>query len=246
MPPKRKPQRNLAAEVEQLRQQVSKLTTSLANPQRGRQRGGRSRSRSRSRSRGAGPRNMLPAAVGGAASSRMIAGAGGVGVIVIPGHEIVTTIKVNANSSTATGYIDCNPGAGNSGAELQAISTVFTQYRPRSIWYEYEPMCGTTTNGAIVMGLVPNSKASAPKTLSEVSVLQPNITGPLYVRQRLTVPQSFMREKNWYDITKDASEQQESPVVLAYWVDADSGSTTRTLGRIWAHYSYEFQGFKKP
>lgn len=240
MPPK--PRRDVGKEVEQLRKQLAQLNARLAGPSRSR-RTGRSRSRSRSRSRGGGSRNALPAAAASSGGSRIakVQSSRARPGITVRGHEMVRTVKVPKDKSSGGDWIDVNPGKTVIGAELSAMAKLFSSYRVVSLVFEYEPLCGTTTNGAIVMGLSTDVVSAPSPTFEAVSVMQPNKTGPLYARHALTVPRSFLVEKAWYDL-----DPEESPCLLEWWVDADSASSERSVGRIWARYEYEFQGFKKP
>lgn len=244
MPPKRKPNGNLAAEVEKLRSQLGNLNARLSQPQRGR-RSGRSRSRSRSRSRGGGPRNALPAASTSNASNRTSFGSVRTGV-VIRGHEMVRAVKVPANKSSMTDYIDCNPGNTSLGEELTAMAKLFTQYRPVSVVIEYEPMCGTTTNGSFTIGVQPWNSESLLTTYARIAICQPNASGNVFIRHKVTVPAAFLKQKNWYKVDAASTDDAENPVAIGWWVDCDSSTSERTLGRVWIRYEYEFQGFRKP
>lgn len=243
MPPK--PKRNVAKEVEQLRTQLAQLNSRLAGSSS--RRSGRSRSRSRSRSRGGGPRNSIPAAQASVQSSRggMRQGGSFPGVTV-RGHEMVRAVKVAANKSSVGDFVDINPGHTSLGAELSAMAKLFTQYRVVSLDMEYEPLCGTTTNGAIIICASPSSHTEPKPSFEEVSVCQPNKTGPLYSKMKVTVPKSFLVEKVWYDVDATTSVFAEAPCFLQWWVDCDSSTSERSLGRIWIRYVFEFQGFRKP
>lgn len=240
MPPK--PQRNVAKEVEQLRKQLAQLNARLAGPSSSR-RSGRSRSRSRSRSRGGGPRNRLPAANADSTPSVSAPARGRKGLpgVTVRGHEMVRTVKLARQSSSGGDWINVDPGKTTIGAELSAMAKLFSQYRIKSLVFEYEPLCGTTTNGSIVLGLVPTTANAPALAFDTVSIMQPNKTGQLFARHSLTVPRTFLVEKTWYDLSSE-----DSPCTLAWWVDGDSSDQERSLGRIWARYEYEFQGFRKP
>lgn len=245
MPPKRQGgNRALEAQIANLSAQMARLGSEVRRGRaptrgRGRGRGGR-RSRSRSRSRS----GALPAAYGGGPSTSglsRITPARGLGTAVVSGKEAVIGVKIEANKTDWNVIMGPQPNTASYGPEqLNKLSKLYSEYRVLSLTVHYEPVCGTATNGSIVIAISASSDAKiGALTFAKVSGVQPNAAGPLYKPLTLRVPRSFLIQKNWYDCTKEDDE----PYEVYAWVDCDSATNARTVGRIWYTYEYEFQGF---
>lgn len=124
---------------------------------------------------------------------------------------------------------------------MARIGTLFQQYRILEFELDYEPMCGTTTNGAITIGVYAQGGEAKELNESLALTMQPNVTGPLFQRSRLALPKRYTTEKRWYDVGI-----HEAPALLLVWVNCDATSTEKTYGRIWCRYRLEFQGIGEP
>ncbi|UHK03278.1 MAG: coat protein [Hangzhou tombus-like virus 2] len=236
MPPK-KQKRSLEAEMAEMRKQLAALSV-RPKQQRSRSRG---RSRSRSRNRGGMPAAQTSGPSRSTASASFTRGAH---IVRVSGHEPVRKIIAKQGKTETIDFVDVNPGNTVLGPELHALSKIFSQYRPVKLRFTYEPMVGTTVGGGVTMGLTaPNHKGNL-KAFSDIAAMQPNVSGPLYQKRSLVIPKSMLDEKRWYEIDKEAVENDGSPVILCWCVDSDANSSDKAYGRLWVEYEYLFQSFR--
>lgn len=231
-------------EVESLRQQIAALRADLgAGPRRGRR-----RSTSRSRRRSGSRNRAMPAARSSNAPSTFKSVEANTGGMTVEGEEMVYTIKVGVNSSSSNKSWSFNPGGNQEHPpQVRALSEIYDEFRVNRIEYRYEPMVGTTFNGAIVLGISPGIDDL--NSFTRVASCQPNVSGPLYNVHRIRCPASYLRQKRWYNINHDhvtpSQKQTDDDIaMMGYWVDCTASTVEQSIGRIWVKYSYTMQGFR--
>lgn len=240
MPPKCKPA--TGAQVADLQRQISALRVGA----RAARRGAAPRGRGSTRGRGRG-QTQIPAAYQQSMPSRATMSGSSLGVVTIKGRELLTTVKIPANKTSFGATYGINPLNDYAPPQVKAMGSLYSMYRLNWYQVEWEPICGTTTNGAVTMGVSPNApNAPSSVTLANTARCQPNVSGPLYTPHRISFPKNYLNEKRWYEIEKQSSyAATEDPCVLYFYMDTDSTTNERSMGRLWANYSYVFEGFTK-
>lgn len=233
--------------LEQLQREIANLRVSVQSNSRGsgnttprRGRGG-ARGRGRSNARG------MPAAVRSTARTSTSLQGTANGTVTLSGREPIWTVTVKANKTSENLTVGINPLQDYAPPDVSAIGKLYQMYKPLYIRYAYEPMCGSTTSGAITMAVTQNGSTDA-GTLTQASVArcQPNCMGPLYATHKLSAPPRYLREKEWYETerTSSTTSATEDPIMLLVFVEADSATNDRVFGRIYMEYSYTLSSFR--
>lgn len=234
---------------------MDKLSARLDKLEAGPSGGGSSKRRSRSRSRGRAP---APPPRKRKSRSRgrgqpvtqfnrpMRSGAPALGTITLRGRE-VTQGNPGAVKTAGGHTFVVNPtikGDGYAPSQLNGLAKLYSQVSFKSLVIEWEPMCGTTTSGAVT--LAATCVNTTGQTLTEAFALSatPNVTGPVWGKQRLVVPRQYLNQKRWFPIHKDTASQvdgEQAEIVI--WLNVGNTTDVVTYGRVWVSYTVEFSGF---
>lgn len=253
--------RSLQQEINDLKSRLGQLTVRSGrgapgsrNSQNARRRiGNRAARNANNANNNNSSNNTIPAAVSGSSRSgaRISNSAGGLGVVSLRARELVATIELPSGKTETGGSVVllATPIKSFSSvpAQLSKLGSLYEQIKWISAEFEYEPLCGTTTNGGIILGVEPMDARTKTATVDAayVSALQPNVQGPLYQKHRVKIPANVLNARPWYAIGDKAVEQSVdvSPGAVVHHITADSNTTTKVYGRLWLHYDVRLQGF---
>lgn len=121
---------------------------------------------------------------------------------------------------------------------LKTLSQSFQLWRFNSVRVEYRPMVGATVDGSVVFGVDGGHKTVSKTSRAEVLALSPVQDTPVWKAGMLSVPQSALRTKQWYDTT----DTSDIPGVIQAFV---VGAGTKVVGELFLHYSVTFSGTRQ-
>lgn len=238
--------------VDKLSREMASLRKELANikirqsrqPQPSTSRGARRRSRSRSRNNNK-REFVAPVATSRKSNMGKVTMQGNMGSCQVSGSEVASIVKMTKSTTSVDVKYGINPGHDTSSAQLKAMASIYSLYRFTHWSAEWEPMCGTTTNGAVMLAFAPDVSGLV-VDYATVARAQPNITGPLFSQHKIVCPPNYYNEKRWYQVAKEVTpgKDTENPVWLLMDLQSDSSSEDRSLGRLRITYSVVFEGFK--
>lgn len=162
------------------------------------------------------------------------------GDVLITKTELVSTVKLPANSSQVKAHIDVIP---DSFPWLKNFFGSFDRIRYESLQFYWKPLVGTTYGGAISMGFDWDWGASD-TTRDKISGFSPNRTLPLYAdgeSKPLTLPKSRLQSRLWY-VPKATNYEDKGPGKVLYCADGKSDKTETTIGDIWVKYTVVLSG----
>lgn len=127
---------------------------------------------------------------------------------------------------------------------LKNLAKCFERAKWLAIEVEYRPMVGTTTAGSIAVGVDwAYSSSTAEIGLAAVSrdavlACTPVMDGPVWERQRMTLPASRLQSRQWYCIdSATGSIVDRAPGTLLLHTTADAA-----VGEVWLHYRVSLSG----
>lgn len=199
-----------------------------ANAGRRRSTSRRKRSRSRSRARG----GLSSTSVGSSSAG---------GEISVNFTEILTTVKIPVNATTAGIAIDIRPGGtGNNAAHLANLGKLYERMQWHSFSAHYTGTVGTTEGGVVIMGF-DYDKDTPALSMATVGVMQPNVTVAAWDKATLSVPVSRLAPQKWMS-TEQGDEAPHGHLCIFV---SGSKLTGQDVGFIRLSYKVSFAGPKK-
>lgn len=162
------------------------------------------------------------------------------GRIVLHRKELVTTIQLSSNASSADGSFDIAPAAF---PFLKGLGAVFEQSRWDMLKLFYKPAVGTTFGGLVSVGVDWDSTGSQ-SSRSSVVALTPNFTTPAWCdteKNPLTCKVNQLQARLWFAHNTKV-DMIKGPGKIFWAVDATSAATKTTVGEIWVEYRITLQG----
>lgn len=165
------------------------------------------------------------------------------GEINISRAELIATIKLDANKSTASGYLQLNP---SSFSFLKSVGKAFNRSRWSSLKVYYKPAVGTTWGGLVSMGFMLDSDQSVDVTRTNVVAMTPSCTNAAWMDTEprpLVLKGSQLRTRDWYfHNDADLKNIDKGPGTLYWALDGTNATAAMTVGEVWLHYSITMQG----
>lgn len=164
------------------------------------------------------------------------------GVMTLSRSELVATIEIAANGSTAGKSFPIIP---DTFSFLKGIGASFDRVRWNSIKFYYKPAVGTTFGGLVSMGV---DWDNSPTTIdrSKVSSMTPNMTCAAWhdgEKTPLVLPASRLQSRSWYvPNATDAKLIDKGPGALVVAASVSKQTTQVAIGEVWVHYSVTMQG----
>lgn len=180
-----------------------------------------------------------------AARTQQIRNGGAMRQLTISHREFIRDIKYLDPSPYLNQY-EINPGIDEAFPWLSAIATRFESYRFNSLTYEYVPVVGSITNGAIA--LIPdydaaddNSTASKQKLMT----YEDTVRGPLWTTLRLKCSTNNLhKQKSLFvrhgDLGTNLDVKMYDALSLSVLVSGASELNNVTVGELWVTYSITF------
>lgn len=177
-----------------------------------------------------------------AARTTQIRNGGAMRQLTITHREYIRDVKYAEPSPYLSQY-EVNPGIDEAFPWLSAIATRFESYRFNSLVYEYIPVVGSITNGAIA--LVPdydaaddNSTASKQKLMT----YEDTVRGPLWTTLKLRCSTNNLhKQKTLFvrhgDLSTNLDIKTYDALSLSVLVSGASELDGKTVGELWVSYS---------
>lgn len=167
---------------------------------------------------------------------------GTLGEVQLSRRELVDTIKLGANSGTASGAINLRPDAFHF---LKGIAKSFDRFKWLKMNFFYKPAVGTTYGGLISIGIDWDSAAGV-QSRADISSLTPNRSFAAWndtERSSLVLPPQRLQSRMWYVPHRETADDiDRQPGILKWAADGESSANGKTLGEIWVEYSVMMAG----
>jgi len=135
----------------------------------------------------------------------------------------------------------------NMPTNVRKLAACFSMYRLRKLIIRWEPFVNTSTDGNIVLAVVPEPTAAAAQvcTAEFLYSQQVNTVTSVWKSASINALNSGGLRKDWLyidgtDTTAEAQLRQESPGCIG--VELQGTSTNTTFGQLWFDYELEFRG----
>lgn len=173
------------------------------------------------------------------------------GEVTISRSELLTDVTTDATTGSTGGSKVLIP---NSLPWLANLAKAFERVRWLSLQIEYRPAVGANTDGTMALGFdwgTPHVKQEVDgwclvHAIDKASVLActPCADGPVWSRNRLTVPTTRLQSRAWYELSEDVKDNffDYSPGSLCWYA---KGATSKTMGELWVHYRLQMSGTRK-
>lgn len=152
----------------------------------------------------------------------------------------VTTLALEEYWGTSAGttvkHLKFLPGA-SSLSRLDALGSIYEQYRIRTLVIRLAPIVGMNTSGAVVAGWHYDYNRQ-PGNYSEIAMCSPHASGPVWSAMTLTVPPRVVMRQSWYATHQAGSDIADS-VAGGLSVVTTGGNYSTS---VWCRYVVDFQG----
>lgn len=130
--------------------------------------------------------------------------------------------------------------------KLHGLATVFSRYRVQHAALDYTPLCPTTYQGRLAMGIIPGD-ATPSRTLEELASYEHGAIGPAYMR--ISSPPWRPRADRWYNTENSAELAQVNdafPFTMVFLTDGQVSTTTNLgqAGIFWLRLVIDFCDLK--
>lgn len=163
------------------------------------------------------------------------------GDVIITKAELITTVKLPANSASVKGHIDIIP---DSFPFLKNFFSSFDRVQYQSIRFYWKPLVGTTYGGALAMG-VDWDWALSDADRTKISALSPSTSMALWEdgekKYPLILPKNRLQSRSWY-LPRADQWQDKGPGKVIYSVDGTSTKSEYTVGDLWVKYTVVLSG----
>lgn len=239
--------RKLQSSIDRLASRLSRLEVRGRGRGRGRgrQTRRRSRSRSRSRTRVNPPVNLPGPSITQRNTSRNTTFALGTMRLRSTGSLYVPD-DIKGPVGRAFSPYPTYKGDGWAPPELNALAKIYSQVSIKALKIRWEPMVGTTANGAITIAATGDNHTGTAITEAGVLSTSPNVTGPVWAEKTLVVPQHLLNQRKSFPVYKDVTTLNAADgvgVVIMIWYNVPKTTDAQPYGRMWAEYEVEFSGF---
>lgn len=152
----------------------------------------------------------------------------------------VTTLALEEYWGTTSGdkvkYFKFIPGDSKL-SRLDALGSIYEQYRIRSLSIRLAPIVGMTSAGSVVAGWFYDF-GRQPSDYAQIAMCSPHAAGPIWSSLNLTVPARVVMRQQWYSTHQTGSDIVDSVAGgLAVITDGGKYSTS-----VWVKYVVDFQG----
>jgi hypothetical protein len=132
------------------------------------------------------------------------------------------------------------PGASGLGF-LDALAAAFERYQLLELTVEWKPSCGTTRDGAIVIGIDwdPSDTGSS---MAYVQSLEPRIRVPVWQGKQLPLPKGRLMSRRFL-LNSASATTAKNPDYAAFKISAGVTQGTATaVGEVWVRYRIAMHG----
>jgi hypothetical protein len=170
--------------------------------------------------------------------------------IILKGQEILTVIRSNATSTNlpfngTTTYLGLKPYT--FGDRVTAVANVYTRYRYRSLRFEYKTHVGSTTVGALALGVADDSNnTDIAGNIGGIydPVVNLRCSGDNALWKNFTFMWTPLDKSKWYYTDTSGTDPRfdtQACILAAFDVNR---TDNLLLGEIRVHYVVEFMGAK--
>lgn len=161
------------------------------------------------------------------------------GEITVARCELLTPVKLKANSTDLNGSVDLFPSA-NVLSWLHKLTVAFERISWLSAVVMYKPFAGTTKTGSVCIGADWNSVAATP-TRTQVQAATPVVETPVWQSSQMVLPGSRLMSRREYSLSStDAYDKQPCKILIS--VTAETSNADLVLGEIWLQYRVKLSG----
>lgn len=172
------------------------------------------------------------------------------GEIVVSRSELLTTVTTGDDGTVGSSKVLIPASL----PWLANLAKAFERVRWLSVQIEYRPAVGANTDGTIALGFdwgTPTVKAveggwQLVHTIDKAAVLSctPCADGPVWSKNRMSVPQPRLQSRAWYELSEDVKDNffDYSPGSLCWF---SQGAAKKTMGELWVHYRLQMSGTRK-
>lgn len=184
---------------------------------------------------GGKPRQGVMAGYSGRALSKpqVMGSNSGDGTITLQRSELLETIEVVANGTSAKGAIRLLPTA-NCMKWLHKIASSFDQIVWHSARVYFKPAVGTTFAGSLVIGVDWNP-AATDAARDTVQACSPVTESPAWQPSQLVLPTQRLQSRRYYFMVS-AVAQDTSPAAVLYNLKCTASTAQTFVGDIWIDY----------
>lgn len=162
------------------------------------------------------------------------------GSVTMSRKELLSTVKMPANATEATGHIDLVP---DSFAFLKTVFSSFDRVRWTRIGIHYKPAVGTSYGGLVSFGMDWDFQ-SADVNRAKISGFTPNATIAAWgdtEKTPMTLPQNRLQSRAWY-LPRATSWEDRGPGKIHWAANGTKANTETTLGEFWVTYTVLMYG----
>lgn len=163
---------------------------------------------------------------------------------VVSNCESLGLVNANAVAGTPTNLVFSLGAQSGSMPWLQTVGTLYQKYRVRELTVTYEPICPTTIGGQIVFALVYDQNDTDVANVTQERLLQVygNARSPLWTMGAAVCYDKGKAAVPWYASKFAPNASTQANLVVPAWLIVSTVSSTASigLGRLMAHYTYEF------
>jgi hypothetical protein len=124
---------------------------------------------------------------------------------------------------------------------LDALAKSFERYQLHSFIVEWKPSCGTTRDGAIILG-VDWDPADTGSTLGYAQSLEPRIRVPVWQGKQMILPPARLMSRRFLLVSGDAGKGDNPDYAAFQVVAAITKGETKAAGEVWVRYRISFHG----
>lgn len=178
----------------------------------------------------------------------MVSSRGGVnpGEITICRQEALASLVMAKGKTEDSWSKYLHPDTGSTTSQfpwLSGLAKMFDRYRWNKLHIYWKPAVSAMVSGQIAFGVDWNANLSS-ITMTNVTSLTPSVQAALWndtSAKVMVLPAQLLQSMKWYKVgSGDAYDH--GPGQLRIYATADSLSTDRPLGTLWADYSVTLQG----
>lgn len=148
--------------------------------------------------------------------------------------ELLTEVKIPANSTSTVGHIDILP---EMFPLLKPIAAVFERVRWDKLVFYWKPAVGTTTGGLITLAM-DWDWSGTDDGRAKLTSYTPSVTHAIWVdgqKMPLVIPSSRIMAKAWYTPKSD-SYPDRGPGKVKYAATAENKNKEWVIGEVWVDY----------
>lgn len=163
------------------------------------------------------------------------------GTVTLQRRELLGTVKVASNATSATGHFDILP---DSFSLLKTIAASFDRIQWKRLNVYYKPAVGSTVGGLVTVGMDWDWSTSDNVNRAKISGLTPSFTCAVWQDNEskpMVLPSQRLMSRLWYT-PKIGEYVDKGPGKLHWAADIEAFKAEKVFGELWVDYSVIMQG----